>query len=254
MNVEQRVHIVPVGNEYDRILEPIKNQRADIAYLLVHEDREDEPTYHDELRSEIESIVREVSIVPCDLGDIYTVLGEVTTIAARHDGDNVYVNVSGAGTIPAIGATIACMDVTTDATAYYVEPMTYAHDGQKEPATSGVADTSRLPTYPIDSPTRDQVAIMAFLSDPEAHDDRFETTKPKKKDLIEYARKEELSFIADRKPANDKGAFRLLDTHIVKPLEADDYVTVEKVGRRRIVELTDQGENAYRAFRHKLEE
>ena len=81
MNVEQRVHIVPVGNEYDRILEPVRNQRADIAYLLVHEKREDEPTYHDELRSEIESVVRKVSIVPCDLEDIYTVLGEVTTIA-----------------------------------------------------------------------------------------------------------------------------------------------------------------------------
>lgn len=253
MDVEQRVHIAPIGHEYDRILDPIRNQRADIAYLLVHEDDGGVPDYHDELQFEIESVVRDVSIVPCDLGDVYAVLGEVTTIASRHDGDNVYVNVSGAGTIPAIGATIACMDVATDATAYYVEPETYAHDGRREPASSGVADTSRLPTYPIDSPTRDQVAIMAFLADPEAYDDRFATTNPKKKDLIEYARTKELSFIADRNPATDKGAFRLLDTHVVQPLEADDYVTVEKVGRRRIVELTEQGENAYRAFRHKIE-
>ncbi|WP_254862610.1 DUF6293 family protein [Halovivax gelatinilyticus] len=253
MDVEQRVHIVPVGFEYDRVFDPIERQRADVAYLLVSEDDGAVPSYFDDLRSAVESVVRDVSVIETDFTDVYAVLGDVTTLAASHEGDNVYVNVSGAGTIPAIGATIACMDVSTDATAYHVEPETTAYDGIDRPITSGVSETTEIPIYPIDSPSRDQIAIMDFLADPAAHDDRFETTHPKKKDVIAYARDTELSFLSDRSPSTEKGAFRLLDTHVVKPLEIDGYVTVEQVGRRRLVHLTDRGVNALRAFRHKLE-
>ncbi|GEM_PF-358548 len=304
MDVLKRVHVVPVGYEFDRIVEPIRKQRADLVYLLEHDPTVGNDTdsgrtvdtnsgqtadtnsgqtadtnsgrtanadadaassltatYHEELRVELDAIVPAVNVVACDLTDVYDVLGVVTTIAADHADDSVSVNASGAGTIPAIGATIACMDVSTDATAYYVEPEEYAHDGRTEPASFGVEETQRIPTYPIDSPTPDQVAIMAFLADPAAwegyHEDR--TAAPKKKDLIAFAREQELSFMTDRRSppdraSEDKGAFRVLDTHVLDPLEADGYVTIESVGRRRVVELTDQGRQAYRAFSHKLDE
>ncbi|WP_408957314.1 DUF6293 family protein [Natrinema sp. 74] len=282
MDVVKRVHVVPLGYEFDRILEPIRDQRADLVYLLEddsasghrhgkrgqseesvdgHETRNATAAadYHAALRDELESIVPEVRTWECDLTNVYAVLGDVTTIAARHGDDQVYVNVSGAGTIPAIGATIACMDVSTNAQAYYVEPSSYAHDGTSEPVSVGVDEIEEVPTYPIESPTRDQVAIMEFLADPDAwdgyHEDR--TAPPKKKDLIEYARDRDLSFMADRRSPDDrsgedKGAFRVLDTHVLEPLSEDGYVTIESVGRRRVVELTERGENAYRAFRHKL--
>ncbi|EMA41166.1 HFX_2341 family transcriptional regulator domain-containing protein [Halobiforma nitratireducens] len=283
MDVVKRVHIVPVGFEYDRILEPVRSQRADLVYLLEggpegsdgdeadHDKRRSDTAtdsqltspraeYHDELRAELEQFVPEVRTRRCDLGDVYAVLGAVTTIASNHAGDDVYVNVSSAGTIAAIGATIACMDVSTDARAYYVQPSEYAHDGTTEPASVGIERTEPIPTYPIESPTRDQVAIMEFLREPSAWDgfDDIRTAPPKKKDLIEYARDRGLSFMADRRsPADrsgeDKGAFRVLDTHVLEPLVEDGYVTVESVGRRRVVELTEQGENAYRAFKHKLD-
>ncbi|WP_254763064.1 DUF6293 family protein [Natrinema marinum] len=279
MDVVKRVHVVPLGYEFDRILEPIRDQRADLVYLLEGDSVDDHERadggaggdghaernataaaeYHAELREELESVVPEVRTWECDLTDVYAVLGDVTTIADIHAEDQVYVNVSGAGTIPAIGATIACMDVSTDAHAYYVEPSTYAHAGTTEPISFGVDEIEEVPTYPIDSPTRDQVAIMEFLAEPDAwdgyHDDR--TAPPKKKDLIEYARDHDLSFMADRRTPDDrsgedKGAFRVLDTHVLEPLAEDGYVTIESVGRRRVVELTERGENAYRAFRHKL--
>ncbi|ELZ14758.1 hypothetical protein C477_19739 [Haloterrigena salina JCM 13891] len=264
MDVVKRVHIVPLGYEYDRILGPIRNQRADLVYLLEDDGtdagaRTGTADYHDDLRAELESAVPEVRTRECDLTDVYAVLGIVTTLAAKHADDDVSVNVSGAGTIPAIGATMACMDVSTDARAYYVEPESYDHDGEREPISAGVAETEQLPAYPIDSPTPDQVAIMDFLAEPsdwEAYHDA-RTTPPKKKDLIEYARDRSLSFMADRRPpedrgGEDKGAFRVLDTHVLEPLADDGYVTIESVGRRRVVELTEQGENAYRAFKHKL--
>ncbi|THE64861.1 hypothetical protein D8Y22_10850 [Salinadaptatus halalkaliphilus] len=258
MDVVKRVHIAALGYEYDRILEPIRDQRADLVYLLEDPDHLT-TAYHDELVAELEAVVPAVETLESDLTDVYAVLGDVTTIASHHADDVVAVNVSSAGAIPAIGMTIACMDASTNAQPYYVEPATYAHDGSSEPTSFGADRIDELPIYPMESPTTDQVAIMGFLADPAAwdgyHDDR--TAPPKKKDLIEYARDVGLSFMADRQSpgdGEDKGAFRVLDIHVVEPLVADGYVTVESVGRRRVVSLTDRGENAYRAFRHKLAE
>ncbi|WP_263017555.1 HFX_2341 family transcriptional regulator domain-containing protein [Natronobiforma cellulositropha] len=258
MDVPQRVHVVPLGYEYDRILEPVTAMRADLVYVLL--DERQSATYHDDLLEELERAVRTVETVACDLGDVYAVLGTVTTLAARHAADDVRVNVSGGGTIAAIGATIACMDVDTDATAYYVKPEGFAHEGSSAPASVGMADLSQLPTYPIASPSPEQVAIMEFLADPTRWDgfDERRTAPPKKKDLIAYGRDEGLPFMADRTPPDgaggeDKGAFRVLDTRILDPLETDGYVRLEQRGRRYAIELTERGENAYRAFRHKLE-
>jgi hypothetical protein len=249
MDAVDRVHVVPFGREFDRIVEPVVRYRADVVYLLEDADPTvPTPEYHEEVVAALEAEGVEIRRRDCDLTDVYDVLGVVTTVAAEHRGDSVRVNVSGAGTLAAIGATVACMDVSTDATAYYVEPEGYAHDAVEEPLSDGFSDLATLPDYPVDSPSPDQVAIMAYLADREGG-----TARPKKRDLIDYAEAEALSFIADRDPANDKAKFRLLDTHVVSPLETDGYVDVTKVGRRHVVELTEQGHNAYRAFRHKLE-
>ncbi|WP_207592388.1 DUF6293 family protein [Halomontanus rarus] len=253
MDVVQRVHIVPLGYEFDRILEPVRNQRADLVYLLADEGRMvSTAEYHDELVDTLESVARSVETTACDLADVYAVLGKVTTLAAKHASDDVRVNVSGGGTTAAIGATMACMDVATDATPYYVEPESYAVEGSVEPVSTGIEDVVELPSYPLESPSRDQVAIMTFLADPTEYDDRFRTTDPKKKDLIAYAESEGLSFLENRPNTTEKGKFRLLRTKIIEPLERDGYVTERKVGRRHLVELTEQGENACRAFAHKL--
>lgn len=259
MDVVRRVHVTALGHEYDRIVEPIAAYRADLVYLLV-DDEAYRAGYHGDLLDELDEVCRRVETVTCDLTDVYAVLGMVTTIAARHENDDVRVNVSGGGTMAAIGATIACMDVDTEATAYYVEPDDYAHDGTEGPATMGVASIEALPTYPIDSPTPDQVAIMKFLANPSTWDGFSEsrTSAPKKKDCIEFARDVGLAFMADRAPpedhpsGEDKGAFRVLDTQVLGPLEADGYVSIESKGRRYEIYLTEQGENAYKAFRHKL--
>jgi predicted transcriptional regulator with HTH domain len=79
-----------------------------------------------------------------------------------------------------------------------------------------------------------------------------ETYTPKKSDLITFAEDQELQFMTRSDPANDKAKFALLNNRIVDPLIEKGYIEIESVGRTKQVTLTETGENALRAFRHKL--
>jgi len=241
------VHIAPLGFEYDRIVGPAEEYDVDVVYLLEHDDRLDAPEYHDDVRDRLADLGASLRSRSVDLFDIYDVLGVVTTLVAEHEEDIVRVNVTSGSKLSAVGATIACM--ATDATAYYVHPEGYRYADREERQSYGYADDEVLPSYPIESPTTDQVAVMDFLA--ERNTDAYTV---KKKDIIEFAESEELSFVADSDPANDKAKFALLNANVVEPLLEDGYVAVEDVGRRKQVTLTDTGEDALRAFRHQIRE
>lgn len=246
MNPIDEVHIAPLGYEYDRILGPARRYDIDIIYLLEHdESSETKPDYHEKLKDVLAEEGIEVRSRTVNLLDIYDVLGIVTTVVSEHSDDIVRVNVASGSKLSAVGATIACM--ATDATAYYVHPEGYAHADRNERQSYGYVDDEVLPSYPIESPTADQVAAMDFLDS-----STTDIYTPKKKDIIEYAENEELSFISDNQPANDKAKFALLNANIIDPLEENGYVEVQKVGRQKQVTLTPTGQNALRAFRHKL--
>ncbi|UPV74058.1 DUF6293 family protein [Halorussus limi] len=245
MQTIDEVHIAPLGYEYDRIVGPVREHNVDVLYLLEHDDPGSGPDYHDDLREELDDLGVETRSRSVDVFDIYDVLGVVTTLTADHAEDIVRVNVSSGSKLSAVGAAIACM--ATDATAYYVHPTDYPATDRRERRSYGYAGDEVLPSYPIESPTTDQVAVMDFLA--ETNTDAYTV---KKKDIIEYAEEQGLAFVADNDPANDKAKFALLNANVIDPLLEDGYVEIEDVGRRKQVVLTDTGADALRAFRHKI--
>ncbi|GAA0311922.1 hypothetical protein GCM10009037_29780 [Halarchaeum grantii] len=246
MQTINEIHIAPLRFEYDRVLGAAERYGIDTIYLLEHEERDTEqPAYHSELVDELNDMGVTVRTRTINLFDVYDVLGRVTTLITQHADDIVRVNVSSGSKLSAVGATIACM--ATDATAYYAYPETYAHDGREEPVSHGYAEDEVLPSYPIESPTTDQVAVMSFLDETNTG-----VHTAKKKDIIEYAEESALSFIADNQPANDKAKFALLNANVVDPLVANGYLAIERVGRQKQVSLTETGEAVLRAFEHKL--
>ena len=154
-----RVHVAPLFREHDRVVEPAVRGRADQIHLLEHHRLgRVKPDYYEDVRAELGDAGVEIERHETDLYDIYDVLAPVTTIAHRHD-DDVRVSVATGDEMTAVDATIACM--TTGATAYFVRPEEYTAD--EEPAGVGVADVERLPTYPIDGPSEEQVAVLGYL-------------------------------------------------------------------------------------------
>lgn len=238
------VHIAPLGYEYDRISEPVLEYGADMLYLLADEHADPVP-YHDRLVDELEAEGVDVHVREIDLGDMYDVLGEITTIIDGYDEDIVRVNVSSGPKLADIGAALACM--ATDANGYYVHPESRTHTVTETPRTKGMAMAEQLPSYPLETPTADQVRILDYIDSTDT-----EAYTPKKSDLIDFAEENDLTFLVKSDPANDKAKFALLNNRIVEPLLEVGYIRVESVGRTKQVSLTETGENALRAFRHKL--
>ena len=271
---ERRVHMVPLGYERDRIVEPLRRHGADVAYLLVDapdrdgargdvdfdaagaSDPGDTRIDHDDLtgyqRDAWASVAEFAAVrpIPVALADVYDALGVTTTVAAHHrageeDGDRLFGNVSTGPRIAAVGVAMACMIV--GARPYSVEPERHRHDRREEPLTEGVQRTVDLPIYPMDAPTTDQVAILGRLHD--RSEGRLATDKW---NLIEWARERDLPFL--REAGESRTAkYRALETHVLSPLRERNYVELEDVGRSDTVRLTETGRRVFFAFEHKVD-
>jgi len=259
----KRVHIVPVGEDVERMVDPLVEMRADAAYLLVDEGA-DASAVADRLTTE----GVDVAVEAVDQGSVYAVLGLVTTLAHRQDEDDtVRVNVSTGSRLATVGAALACMDEDTDAEAY----VSTADDGS--PIEEG-NPVSVVPDYPIESPSRGELATLAIVA---VRDTDVYT--PKKRDLIDEALRlrsaldREIPFAErivgnssssapaiagfdDLSPDERKGAYRTFREAVLFGLEAREYVVVDDgtVGRADPVTLTPTGKATLQAFRHKISE
>ena len=241
MDVAERVHLMPVGYENDRIVLSAERFRADRVVLLEYDDETGHPSYVETIRERLDERGIDHESVTCDIFDFYDSIGTVAELATRFDDHDVYVNLASGSKVTAIGGMIACM--ATGATPYYVRAERYAAESDGDTA-EGIREVTELPTYPMESPDPQHVAVMDYLSREDG---------ARKRDLITFSKEAKLPFIADRDAANRKSEYRLLDSHVLDPLRENGYVTVRERGRSKLVELTEAGENTLRAFRYLVE-
>lgn len=243
MDVRDRVHIIPLGYERDRVVVPPVRMGADSVVLILHnrDDPEDYPEYYDDIFAAFDESAVQVVEVNADIFDLYDVLGTIAGLIQEYERDDVYVNLATGGKVTAIAGMIACM-VTEAATPYYVSADTYG-DHRQEPVARNVTNISNLPTYPIDAPTSEQIQILAYIA---------EVGPVSKKRLIEYAESRDLPFIADYQ-GDLKGRYRKLDSAILDPLVEDGSLGLDQQGRRKVAHITSNGENTLRGFKYMIE-
>lgn len=259
LSVSERVHVMPVGHEYDRVVEPAKDYRADLVVLIGHKhnDEQGQDCWQDVVEGLTDENI-EFQEKRCDIFDLYDSLATITEIIANHGNDDVYVNVSSGSKITAIAGMIASM--VMNSRAYYVQAEKYSSrpetldDIENLPREKleelargpfipeGIAKATELPRYPIDAPDKDQVTVMEFIQ-------RWSDTHgpPTKGEIIYFANHANLSFI--KGDVEEKGRYRLLDTNILDPLKEREWVEITKQGRNKVVSLSENGEAALSAFR-----
>lgn len=244
MDVRDRVHIIPLGYERDRVVVPPVRMGADTVVLVKHsrDDPENYPEYYDDIFEAFDESAVQVAEVNADIFDLYDALGTIAGLIQKYDHDDVYVNLATGGKVTAIAGMIACM-VTEAATPYYVSADTYG-DHRQEPVARNVTNISNLPTYPIDAPTPEQVQMLAYIA---------EEGPVSKKRLIGYAESQDLPFIAGYQGGDIKGKYRKLDSVILNPLVEDGSVSLDQQGRRKVAHITSNGENTLRGFKYMIE-
>lgn len=238
LRVARRIHVAPVGYENDRVVLPAERLAADRVVLLVEPD--DDYPYPERVRSRLDDRGIDHETIDCELFDLYDSIGTIAATITEYGDDDVFVNLASGGKVTAIGGMIACM--ATGATPFYARAKRYGEyaDG----ASEGIADISRLPTYPIERPTTEQVAVLDHLAREGAR------TKGR---LIELGKAAELPFVVDHDASNRKAEYRLLDSHVLDPLVENGYVEIDAEGRSKWVRITERGENTARAFGYLLD-
>jgi len=243
MHVPQRVHVVPLGYEHERVVEPPQRLNADKVILLSHESDTEEPDYHDDAREELENDNIELDERNSNIFDLYTCLGSIAEVITEHDGDDVYVNLATGSKVTAIAGMIACM--ATGASPYYVSAERYGpNEGDEppeDPVSFGIENIEKLSGYPIEAPSEQDIEILSHL-DAEG--------PVSKNELIEYGEIHELPFIADAETYSTQGKYRRLETNVMSELINLDYVELEEKGRKKYVRITEDGVNTLRAFRY----
>lgn len=235
MEVTRRIHVIPVGYEHARVVEPAQEYQADKVILITHS--EDDPTGEEYLSKAVEDfdeLRMEYEVAECDFFDLYDSIGTLGDIVQEFREDDIYINIATGSKITAVAGFIVA--TVSGASAYYARAKNY-DDGP-----SGMGDVFELPHYPIRSPNAQQTTVLTILHELDEQDHH-----PTKGDLIHACEQNGLAFT--QKDVSDKGKYRLLDTEVLDPLEEQGYISTYKDGKYRRVELTKDGEGAYQAFK-----
>lgn len=253
--VRDRVHIAPLGFEYARLKEPIVRWKADVVVPVAYSESDHEIPFVRALVAELEENERiEVDRRSCDIFDLYDTLGTISKAITDYADEDVFVNLSAGSKITAIAGMIACM--ATGARPIYARPSygPEAHRIPDEPLHDEVSDVFELPRYPIERPSDVHVATLSYIDRETTEDAKGRYRGVTKKGLIEFAVDREFPFVVESEATTQKGYYRLLDRHIVTPLREKEYLDVEKIGRKKYVTLSADGENALRAFRYVIDD
>jgi hypothetical protein len=245
-----RVHIAPVGFEVDRIILPAIRKKADRVWLITDKPNPQE----DKGSSYAKSIARKLkeSNIDCqqasaDRIDLFDILRALRTIIMHEKGNHVLVNVSVGSKIQAIASMMACMMFKDIATIkpYYVVPEKYNTillEEKRNQETEGMKDIITLPEYKIEIPNEKLIECMYVIS-------QHKYNKITKRELKDLALTKNLIQVGkkdsqDREERSDQAAYMALNKNLIEPLMDWKFISVEKIGSRHIVSLTDEGLNA----------
>lgn len=233
-----RVHIAPVGYEIDRIVLPAKKLRADKVILLIHDNpsKDKAVKFYEKISEMLEKQNIEVVREYHDRQNLFQIIKTVKNLISQEKGNVVSVNLASGSKIQAIGCMMASMMFNDDKNVnpFYVEAKEYLGFSGK-PISKGIENVDYVPTYEIQKPQERFIQALKIIID--------NGGKISKKEMASKALEQKLIIVNAENQS--QAMFSSLDKNIISPLENQwRFVKVNKVGRTRWIEITQEGKYA----------
>ena len=250
--MEENVHIIPLGIEYDRAIVPFKDQegfRPNRVYLLTIQSSGYAPSIMTEEHIEkaervkefLESLNIKVIVIDTKLIDILDVMHKIANIIYREkvEGNNIYINISSAGRLTSVGATLAGM--FHNVKVYYVKATRYSKT-EEEREQHGITicenrDIIFLENFQITMPDEIELKVLVEI---------YKKGKMRTIDVIRFLYESEVNgFDVDyyeiRKRSEKTALIMKVNRNILDKLETMGYLNKIKLGRENEFKLTESG-------------
>ena len=233
-----RVHIAPVGYEIDRIVLPAKKMRADKVILLVHENvNEDKATkFYQKISEQLEKLNIESTIEYHNRTKLFAIIKTVKQLILQEKGNIISVNLASGSKVQAIGCMMASMMFNDDdnVNPFYVEAKEYLGFSGKA-MSKGIKEIESIPTYEIQKPEDRHNQALKIVVD--------NNGRISKKEMARIAVEQKLIVVNAENES--QATFASLDKNIISVLENRwGFVKVNKIGRTRWIEITEEGKHA----------
>ena len=240
-NIKLRVMISPVGFEIDRIVLPAVEYKADLIYLIVHDNLSNDKArkYHLDIQKILKKKKIKSETIYADRFRLFDIIRAVKEIIVNHREDDLHINVASGSKIHAIGCMMACMmfDDRKNIHPFYPQAETYPVYKDNEQQTYGVKGIHELPTYQLLTPKPDLLAALKIIKD---HDGRIQ-----KKVLAAECESQKILNIGAREENHSNALFASLDKKIIQPLlHTWRFIEEEKIGKNRWISFSEDGKNA----------
>ncbi len=236
MRSSLRVHVVPIGFDNQRVTTPILQSKADKVYLVSREADDIAAKYVEAIKKELKRFRVEIKEEFTDIWDLMACMEKFREIVIRERGNQLFFNVSTGSTLASIATMLTCMIWKCE--PYYAK-LKYSEKKPVDVQNQEVESVFPIPVYKILSPKDRELLILSLIKD---HKGRITKQalieKLKDHKIIRPVTTDVLTIHAQHSQLNA----------ILKPLIEEHYVEVEARGRRSLVKMTIQGENALKIF------
>ncbi|MFO8051663.1 MAG: DUF6293 family protein [Thermoplasmatota archaeon] len=237
----QRVHVVPMGLEVDRVIGGLKRFPTNRLILLYGKVKDSEiekkARKNGERIKEMVSATMDVEEMEMDIFDFYSGTRKLRELFEdlNEQGCAVHVNLSTGNRIITSAALLACF--MTGANPYYVHPVNYSIPEDQEVLSHGVDRVIAIPSVSIAGPTTTEETILKVLGSM-GGSARHETSLIAPLDQIGGVFKEKNDRESKRAYLARKRAHL---SRLLRALEKNGYIELVKRGKFVKVELTDTG-------------
>lgn len=242
MTFSKKIHIIPLGHEYDRAVKLFDSISADRIYLLsIPENCPVQTQFENQQKKFLKNVSHHLSSkgietinIGYDMFDFLDILKTVSYISRKeHEaGNNVYLNISAGSKLTSLASGIAGMIHNVE--IYYVKADSYSiSEESAESHGYGMSENCNsffIPNFQIIRPDPISEQILVRLC--------YEESGLNTDEIMKF-----LTYAGEPGFEEDKLGNKLmrLNRRYLDQLNKDGYIIREKIGRRNRIKITAKG-------------